>query len=137
MVSLIPPLYTDDDLAFNFSKFLSLQNICFDLRPSWEGGLRWVSATLATLKPTTTPQLSKIRIRFTDPSRIRTRRLEKVHDDIRRIADEFTRIEHEYGGTVNLTVTLDSGFSQLDVNKVDFRFLLSRWITLLIRPLFQ
>ena len=66
---------------------------------------------LSTLKPATSPRLSGIRLNFRSPAnRPVETAVTNMGNDLRRIADEIARIEHEFGGAVNITVVPDSQF---------------------------
>ena len=104
----------------------------------WRGkGLPWIHLALSTLRPVTSPHVSAIRLKFTrslflaeDPAETL---INYVGDDLRRIADEITRIEHEFGGVVNLTVLRDSVFGTvLDTLNVSPHFRGGRSIVIML-----
>ena len=67
---------------------------------------------LSTLRPTTSPRLSVIRLRFAGPPvdlPIKTL-IKDTANDLRRVAGEVARIEREFEGAVNFTVLRDSVF---------------------------
>ena len=67
---------------------------------------------LSTLRPATSPRLSIIRLSlFATTSRADVEIvITKIANDLRRIADEVSRIEREFEGAVNFTVIADSKF---------------------------
>jgi len=68
--------------------------------------------TLSTLKPATSPHLSTIQLDFScSPGVTRSveASIQEVGNDLQRVADEVTRIEREFEGTVSLTAVF--GFS--------------------------
>ena len=89
------------------------------------GGLRWIPMALSTIKPATSPRLTSIRLDLTRSYatfRPAERLTEDTRDDLRWIADEAVRIEREFGGVVNLTVSRDPAFKvALDALNVRFR----------------
>jgi len=88
-------------------------------------GLPWIPMALSTLRPTTSPHLSTIRLDFAGAiigSRHVETSIRDMGDDLRRLADEATRIEREFEGAVNLTVLRDSRFEVVfDTLNVRFR----------------
>jgi len=84
---------------------------------------------LSTLKPSTSPHLSHVHLSLTGltyPSRYffyGTSHPENLGKDLRRIAGEFSRIEREYMGAVDLTVFGGTGVERLDTLNVRFSFL--------------
>jgi len=86
----------------------------FDSRVGLIGrALPWIPSALSTLKATTSPRLSAIRLNFTGPpiASLPVESLIKdMGDDLRRIADEADRIEREFEGTVEFTVLRDPVF---------------------------
>jgi len=68
---------------------------------------------LSSLRPATSPRLFTIQLDFADcPSvnRPATTMIRNMDKDLRRIADEVARIEREFEGAVDFTVTSDSKF---------------------------
>jgi len=81
---------------------------------------------LSTLKPSTSPHLSFVHLRFTHlnpPSE--TWNPENMGNDLQQIADELSRIEREYEGAVALSVFRDMEFGRLDTLNVRLSFLWS------------
>ena len=120
---LTPPPDVDGDEAFersfDFSEFPNLQEV--DLRVSWAGGnLLWIPTALSTLKPATSPYLSVIKFNFNPLSTADWTAIGDAGRDLRRTVDEFTRIEREFEGAVNVTVLLDPRFEVLDAFNVRF-----------------
>ena len=77
------------------------------------GGLRWVPMALSTFRPATSPHLTTIRLYFARLlvyNRSAASLIEGTADDLRRIADEVTRIEREFEGAVDLIAVRDSAF---------------------------
>lgn len=109
------------DQPFNFSKFSRLEEVSFDIH--WvHRDLQWIPLSLATLKPETSPRLSKIYLSFSGPAYYYHSRGmgTALEESANKIAHELTRIEDEYGGAADLIVALDAAFTQLDA--VDVRF---------------
>jgi len=98
--------------SFDFSKLPNIQKVDFGV--SWVGGgLLWIPSALSTLKPATSSNLSAIRLNFalhSTTNRPIGTLLNDVGSGLHLIADEFSRIEREFGGAVNLTVVLDPAF---------------------------
>ena len=98
--------------SFDFSTFPNLQEVDFGV--SWMGGgLPWIPKALSTLKYTTSPRLSSIRVDFTcsyigNPS-VQTA-IWDTANDLRQVTDEVARIEREFGGVVESTVFRDPVF---------------------------
>jgi len=90
------------------------------------GSLHYIPVALSTLEPSTSPHLSQIKLRLTGTTHPNftsgTSALEDLNNDLRQIADEFSRIEREYGA-VNLSVYRDMEFERLDALNVRFSFL--------------
>jgi len=115
--------------SFDFSEFPNLQEVSFACRVGWrDGGLPWIPMAFSTLKSTTSPRLSSIQLDLAGSPLCRPANtyIRDMGDDLRRIADEFARIECEFGGAVNLTVVRDSKIKVvLDTLNVRFRFVAS------------
>ena len=82
---------------------------------------------LSTIKPATSPCLSTIRVNLACSSVASStsakRLIEDTRDDLRWVADEAVRIEREFEGAVNLTVSRDPLFKAvLDALNVSFLF---------------
>ena len=94
-----------------------------DLGVCWVGGgLLWIPLALSTLKPATSPRLSDLKLNFTHAAANRTV-IKNAGNDLRRIADEVTRIEREFEGVVNVVVLRDPWFeAALDTLNVRFHF---------------
>jgi len=77
---------------------------------------------LSTLKSSTSPHLSQIGLGFTAPTYITSETWNpgNMGNDLRQIADEFSRIEREYEGAVDLSVFRDAGFGRYDTLNVRF-----------------
>ena len=105
--------------SFDFSESFNLQEVVF--RVDWvKGSLHWIFTALSTLKPATSPLLSQVCLHSSHrpdkghPSGIPgIAELGKLDNDLRRIGDEFTRIEKEYGGGVDLVVSRAATFQRL------------------------
>ena len=112
--------------SFDFSKFPNLREVKLGFRSGLtRGGLFWIPLALSTLKPTTSPHLTAIRLDFAR-SPIAHRPVETliqdISNDLRRVESEVARIERELGGAVNLDVRRDVGFEMvLDILNVGFR----------------
>ena len=114
--------------SFDFSRFPRLQTVTIDLH--WiQGPLHYITTALSTLKPSTSPHLSHVHLRFTGPTcsapylASGTSDLEDLGSDLRQIADELSRIEREYEGAVKLRVFQSPDFELLDRLNVRFSFL--------------
>lgn len=111
--------------SFDFSKFPNLQEVDFEV--CWMGGgLLWVPAALSTLKPTTSPCLSTIRLKLVGPPTSTTLVETLINDtgnDLRWVVDEVFRIEREFDEAVHLTALWDPVFEVvLNTLGVRFRF---------------
>jgi len=118
------------DSSFSFSKFPNLQEVNFAFRFGWiNGGLPWIPGVLSTLRPTTSPCLSAVRLEFTcDPTAAQPIEslIREVGNHFRQVADEVARIEREFDGAVNFTVVPDPKFEVvLGRLNVRFRFAMS------------
>ena len=110
--------------SFDFSKFPNIQEVMFGFTTFWMGGsFPWIPMALSTLRPATSPRLSVIKLYFHsltgEPG-------QTLIPDLRRIADEITRIEREFEGAVNFTVAPDPGFRAL-FKTFDVRFSFVKW----------
>ena len=87
----------------------------FGLWADWSvGGLPWVPTGLSTLRPTTSPRLSVIKLNFRSSTGLLVETLiADMGRDLRRIADEVSRIEREFEGAVSVTVFPDSGIEAM------------------------
>jgi len=103
--------------SFDFSTLLNLQEVTFGFNIRWtEGGIPWIPMALSTLRPTTSPCLSAIRLDFTGtPTNRRSVEMliEDAGNDLRRVADEVGRIEREFKGAVIFTVLLHPRFEAI------------------------
>ena len=113
--------------SFNFSSLQNLREVNFGITVNWsEGALPWIHMALSTLRSATSPHLSTIRLDFGHsyiPDRSIEPMTQDMGNDLRRIADEVTRIESEFDGAVDLTVVSDPGFAVvLDTLNVRFYF---------------
>jgi len=115
--------------SYDFSNCPNLQEVKFTFTAGWPGrGLPWIPMALSTLRPTTSPRLSAVRLCFTclliDRS-VRTL-IKDTGNDLRRVASEVSRIEREFEGMVDFSVVSDSVFEMvLDNLSVRFRFVAS------------
>ncbi|KAF9781680.1 hypothetical protein BJ322DRAFT_1220464 [Thelephora terrestris] len=94
------------DHSFNFSRSPNLKEVKFAV--DWRGGsLLWIPVALSTLKPTTSPRLSIVRLSLRSMARYVNPRdwWERLCDDLRRVEGEIARIKHEFAGEVNLIVS--------------------------------
>lgn len=111
--------------SFNFSEFPVLQEVNFTFAVGWkEVGLPWIPAALSTLRPATSPRLSAVQLTFTHSPQINRfveAAIETMGNDLRRTANEVTRIQRKFGGGVNLTVVRDTGFKAV-FDKLSVRF---------------
>ena len=94
--------------SFDFTKFPNLQEVNFGFVVGWrEGGLPWIPLALSTLRTTTSPHLSAMRLNFAGSPVVDQSvesLIEDTGNDLRRIADEVARIGREFQGAVNFTV---------------------------------
>lgn len=98
--------YEDFERSFDFSKCPNLKEV--NLGVGWKcKELSWIPVALSTLRSTTTPHLSVLRLDFSDPLAVA---IEGMLGDLRQIADEVTRIEQEFEGAVSFTVVRDPVF---------------------------
>jgi hypothetical protein len=84
------------------------------------GSLDYIYTALSTLKPSTSPLLSCIHLCFGGYFILGTSNLENLANDLRQIADEYSRIEREYKGAVYLTVFRTKSFEEFDTFNVRF-----------------
>ena len=88
--------------------------------------------TLSTIKPAASPCLSIIWVDLThsyDTIQSAECLIEVARDNLRRIANEAVRIEREFDGAVNLTVSRNSEFKVvLDALSVRFRSVSVDWM---------
>jgi len=127
-LTLISPPHIDGGefgRSLDFSKLPNLRVVILKL--SWTcGGLQWIPMALSTIKPATSPRLSTIRVDLIRSySTIRSVEclVEETCDDLRWVANEALRIEREFDGAVNLTISRDQAFKvALDVLDVRVRF---------------
>ena len=125
---MLPPDIVGRDAfrrSFDFSSFPNLQEVDFGVH--WvSGSLLWIPLAFSTLRHTTSPRLAVICLELArSPTAYRSTEtlLQDLGDDLRRVADEVTRIEREFEGAVNLTVVRGLGFKEaLDTLGVRFRF---------------
>ena len=125
---MLPPNVVGRDAferSFNFSDFPNLQEVDFGVH--WvSGSLLWIPLAFSTLGRTTSPRLSVVRLELArSPSVYRSTEtlVQVLGDDLRRVADEVTRIEQEFEGAVDLTVVRGLGFKEaLDALNVRFCF---------------
>ena len=74
--------------SFDFSKLSNLQEVDFGVG-FIEGGPYWIYMALSTIRPTTCPRLSTIRLDFTRvPNRYAGIMIDVMGNDLRRAADE-------------------------------------------------
>ena len=93
----------------------------------WLGGdMLWIPTALSTLRPTTSPRISVIRLNLVSgfaTTRSIERLLNVASSGLRLIADEFDRIEREFEGAVDLTVVRNPWFgAAFDTLNVRSRF---------------
>lgn len=76
------------------------------------GCLQWIPTALSTLKPTTSPHLSVIRIKLIGKTRRHLPRasLEQLDNDLKLIKHEIARIRREYVTQVDMTVDQHTRF---------------------------
>jgi len=112
--------------SFDFSSFQNLQEVYLGFAVNCTGGgLLWIPLALSTLRRATSPRLSSLRLDcIGSPVNQSVETLiEDMRNGLRRVADEFTRINREFEGAVNLTVVRDPGFEVvLDALNVSARF---------------
>lgn len=132
---LIPTLLHVDyrqgnpERSFDFSKLPNLQEVNLGVGRI-NCSPHWIPTALSTLRPATNPRLSAVRLDFAHVPTVTAGRpvttlTEDLGDDLQRVAVEVTRIEHEFEGTVDITVLLlqNSGYQAvLDALGVTVRF---------------
>ena len=67
------------------------------------GGLLWVTTALSTLRPATSPRISRVRLEFvhsSEPDSAIQAFEQEWEDDIPRVEVEVTRIRREFEGAV-------------------------------------
>lgn len=115
--------------SFDFSKFLHLQEVSLGVS-GWTGGnIFWITAALSTLRRATSPRLSALRLDFaraTTTNRSVEAVINDTGDDLLRVADEVSRIEREFEGAVNVTVSRDPVFKDV-LDTLNVRFY-SSWV---------
>lgn len=89
------------------------------------GSLGWIPRALSTIKYTTSPRLSTLRLSLTRPPTAPNRSvyalIEGAGEDLRRVAGEVARIKCEFDGAVNLTMLRDTLFvAAFDAVRVRF-----------------
>ena len=78
-----------------------------------EGSLLWISTALSTIRTSTSPRLSVIKLSFArqlNPSGPVQVAIKDPGIDLGKVADEVARIEREFEGTLRLTVFRDPEF---------------------------
>ena len=109
--------------SFDFSEFPRLQAVTFGLHLAY-GPLHYIPVALSTLKSSTSPHLSYVHLRLTGPTHPNFTsgnwNLENMGDGVPRIAEEFSRIEREYEGVVDLRAFRGAGFERYDTLNVRF-----------------
>ena len=86
------------------------------------GGLPWIPTALSTLRPTTSPHLSTVKLDLScSPVPVGALVEDTPHYDLLLVADETARIGREFEGAVNLTVLRDPAF-QAVFNALGVRF---------------
>ena len=112
MLMLSPEGYGEEryERSFDFSKCQNIQEVELGVR-LYRGGLPCISTALSTLGSVTSPRLSAIQLDFILLPSSGESVIHHTEDDLRRIADEVSRIESEFKGTVNVTVLRDPGFT--------------------------
>ena len=113
------------ELSFDFSKFPNLQEVNLSLITGRMGtDLSWISMALLTLRPTTSPRLSSLRLNFGGSCTNQSieSSIKDMGNDLRRIADEVARIEREFEGAVDFTVVRDPKF-EAAFDTLNVRFL--------------
>ena len=88
------------------------------------GGLLWIPTALSTLRPTTSPRLSDVRLDFTLPATAYRSVEVTVGDsgkDLRRVVGEVARIKRQFEGAVSVVVLREPGYeTALDALNVMF-----------------
>jgi len=103
--------------TFEFSKCPNPREVKIGVTVGWiHGGLPWIPTALSTLRPTTSPRLSSLRLDFTRSPYVNQSvesSIERMGDDLLWITDEVARIEREFEGAVNLIVFRDFWFGMV------------------------
>lgn len=95
------------------------------LKIDWKArNLPWIPAALSTIRPTTSPRLSSLRLIFngTPHGRSVQSLIDGMGNDLRQIAEEVARIEREFEGVVNLTV-VRAAYFELVLGRLNASFL--------------
>ena len=98
--------------SLDFSKLPNIQEARFAVR--WAaGGVPWIPAALSTIKPATSPRILEIRLQFVPDTDNVGAAIDDMGNDLRRVADQVSRIKREFKGTVKLIVDLYPAFKAL------------------------
>jgi len=113
--------------SFDFSGFPNLQEVKLGFRSGLSGGgLLCIPMALSTIRSSTSPCLSAIRLDFARSPIIHRpidMLIQDTSDDLRWVANEAARIEREFEGAIKLVVRRDPGFDMvLSTLKVGFHF---------------
>ena len=109
--------------SFDFSKFPRLRTVTLGLR--WtrtQGPLHYIHTALSTLKPSTSPHISHVHLRFTGPT-YPTHYFSPETSDLENLGNDLPRIERGYEGAVWLSVFRSMQFRRLDGLDLRFTFL--------------
>jgi len=131
-----PDRHSDDtfESSFDLSKFPNVQDVSFCLWHDISGrGLPWIPMALSTLRPTTSPRLSVIKLSFhPSVSALPGTMITGMGSDLRRIADEVARIEREFEGRVNFTIDTYSPHFRMVLDDLNVRFHGRNFVVMLI-----
>ena len=89
--------------TFDFTEFPNLEGLAF-VTPMYARDIHWLPEAISTLKPTTSPRLSSLRLLTRDrppgspvPSKERL-------GNVTRLVEEVTQVERKFKGAVKVTV---------------------------------
>ena len=89
--------------TFDFSEFPNLEELAF-VTPLAAMDLHWLPKAISTLKPTTSPRLSSLRLLTCDrPPGSPVPSMERL-GNVTRLVEGFTQVEREFMGAVKVTV---------------------------------
>ena len=89
--------------TFDFSEFPNLEELAFHT-PMYVTDVHWLPEAISTLKPTTSPRLSSLRLVTRDrPPGSPVPSMERL-GNVTRLVEGFTQVEREFMGAVKVTV---------------------------------
>ena len=93
------------DRTFDFMKSPNLEELKFEIRLTARD-LHWISEAISTLKPTTSPRLSTLRLTtsYRLPEDLMPDHLKEHLGNVTQLVEEVARVEREFMGAVKVTV---------------------------------